>query len=237
MWVELKGTGDGIICLVDHYDTAIDEKSTGSGERSQYLAAPGADDNGSGMAAVLEAARVLTRLFDRDHRPRRTLRFLHLTAEEFPADSLGARHQVERSLRAGERLEGVIVVDMIGHRADPAPGVFQLSEGESPRSGTLSGLALAAWRELARESRKLPPPEPVVRARFDPESYLYNADSAIFSDAGYPTILINEHLNRFHGIDRDGYHDCNDVPDKLDFGYATAVARVALMTAVMAATR
>ncbi len=233
--VDFTGETSGVICLVDHYDTAIDEGSTGSGDRGRYLAAPGADDNGSGTAALLEAGRLLTAMFGHGVRPRRTLRLLHLTGEEYPADSLGARRYVERCLRRGERLEGVFVLDMVGHRAGPRPGSFQLSEGESPRSGGLSGSLLAAWRELARTANGRPLAEPLVRPRFDRLSYLYNADSVIFSDAGFPTLLVNEHLNRFEGLERRGYHDRFDTTKLLDFRYAADLARASIAAALAAA--
>ena len=233
--VDFAGETTGVICLVDHYDTAIDEGSIESGDRGRYLAAPGADDNGTGTAALLEAGRLFAGMFGHGVRPRRTLRLLHLTGEEYPADSLGARRYVERCLRRGERLEGVFVLDMLGHRAGPRPGSFQLSEGESPRSGGLSGRLLAAWRELERTVNGRPLAEPLVRPRFDRLSYLYNADSVIFSDAGFPTLLVNEHLNRFEGLERRGYHDRFDTTRLLDFRYAVDLARASVAAALAAA--
>ena len=69
---ELPGVGpdrDHIYILCAHYD------STSSNKPSSV--APGADDNASGSAAVLEAARILSQ-----SRFNRTIRFVHFAGEE-----------------------------------------------------------------------------------------------------------------------------------------------------------
>jgi len=72
---------------------------------------PGADDNTSGTAALLEAARVLAR------RPQAaTIRFAWFTGEE--AGLLGSREFVRRAVAAGERVVGALNNDMIGWSND-----------------------------------------------------------------------------------------------------------------------
>ena len=65
--VEIKGVDkpDEIVVVGGHYDTAF--------------TTPGANDNGSGVAAVLELARIFA-----DKKPSRTLRFVEFTNEEPP---------------------------------------------------------------------------------------------------------------------------------------------------------
>ncbi|MBI4868876.1 MAG: M20/M25/M40 family metallo-hydrolase [Candidatus Wallbacteria bacterium] len=230
--VDLPGTRPGLVVLADHFDTAIDESSAEDGNRARYRAAPGADDNASGTAVLLEVARVLARAEPRPARPRRTIRLLHLTGEEFPADCLGARRYAEASLSAGERLDAFVVLDMIGWNPKRGAGTFQLNEGEIPESGRLSGTALAARDALARTTG-LALPTPLVRPRHDPRSYLYNTDGVIFSDLGVPTLLFNESINRLEGLGRRGYHDAYDTPANIDFAYASAIARVALATVLV----
>jgi Zn-dependent M28 family amino/carboxypeptidase len=215
--------------LADHFDTAIDESSAEDCNRARYRAAPGADDNASATAALLEVARVLT--LSRT-RPRRTLRLLHLTGEEFPADCLGARRYAEASLSAGERIDAFVVLDMIGWNPTRGAGRFQLNEGEVPASGRLSGTALAVRDALGHVTG---PAMPIawVRPRHDPRSYLYNTDGVIFSDLGVPTLLFNESINRLEGLGRRGYHDAYDTPANIDFAYASAIVRVALATVLV----
>ncbi|MCL4540352.1 MAG: M28 family metallopeptidase [Bacteroidetes bacterium] len=163
------------VVLADHYDTAymedIYEKSRGgSGAR---IAAPGADDNDSATATLLQAAPIFLRLAS-EGKLERDIWLLHLTGEEFPGDSLGARHfcqsLVERNLklRVGDdqivdlssvRLVGVFVMDMIAHNRDNAQDIFQISAGKSRDSLRIAyqaHLANMIWNEKTREWNRSP---------------------------------------------------------------------------------
>ncbi len=76
---------------------------------------PGADDNSSGMTALLEAARVM-----RDHPRSATIEFAFFTGEE--AGLLGSREYVRRAVEGGKQIVGALNNDMIGwandHRLD-----------------------------------------------------------------------------------------------------------------------
>ncbi len=99
----LKGTENPelIYVLSSHYDSA---------SRS-----PGADDNTSGIAVLLEAARVLAR-----HPMPATIVFAAFTGEE--SGLWGSREFVDRAVEAGDRIVGAINNDMVGwsndHRLD-----------------------------------------------------------------------------------------------------------------------
>jgi hypothetical protein len=150
---------------------------------------------------------------------------VHLTGEEFPGDDLGARHLVSQLLSDGQDICGLVLMDMIGwHKS--GDGVFQISAGDSDASLRLAGLALGSALALAPQSMV-----PVVRTRFDAHSYLYNTDGLTFSEAGYPVILFNEHLNYYENLNRAGYHQTTDTSAKVDFGFASAIARIAIQTA------
>jgi hypothetical protein len=72
---------------------------------------PGADDDTSGTAALLEAARVL-----RDRPQAATLHFAFFTGEE--AGLLGSREYVRRAVANGDRIVGALNNDMIGFAND-----------------------------------------------------------------------------------------------------------------------
>lgn len=158
------------IVMGDHYDTAYMEdvyepERGGDGLRA---AAAGADDNHSATTALLEAADVLLPLA-RDGKLERDVWLVHLTGEEFPGDSLGARAlaqaAVERRLAftaedgakvdvSAARIAGVYVLDMIGHNNDKDRDVFQIAPGEGAASARLARIAHAAnvrWNRDAAE--------------------------------------------------------------------------------------
>lgn len=213
----LAGPENRPVVLADHVDTAFAEDAfnTGAGR----VSVPGADDNASGTAALLQAADVL-----RGTRPRHDIWFAHLTGEEFPADDLGARRLVWGLLKEKRRLGGILLLDMIAYR-DPGDPVFQVNAGGGAESERLAAAAMSLAERTAGAFK------PVLRPRFDPESYLYNTDGLIFDQAGFPVVLFNEHLNYKHNLERRHYHETSDTVDKLDPALAEAVARTAAETA------
>ena len=155
------------VILADHYDTAYEEDRfyPNKGGNGARIAAAGADDNHSATAVLLQAAPVFLRLA-REGRLERDIWLLHLTGEEFPADSLGARHFVEALIEgtlrlrtgpadkkgidlSGVRVRGVFVMDMIAHSRPEARYVFQISPGRSAASLKLAELAQRAGRDWA----------------------------------------------------------------------------------------
>jgi len=74
-----QGTQPGTIHTVPGYDPNL----------KQPLIYPSADDNASGVGAVMEIARVLSEAYDRGWRPMRTIRFICFNAEE--SDLLGSQ--------------------------------------------------------------------------------------------------------------------------------------------------
>jgi hypothetical protein len=217
----IRGTASGDsnrpILLADHVDTAFcEDEFERKGER---ISAPGADDNASATAALLRAAEIL-----KDSKPLHDIWLVHFTGEEFPADGLGARHFLGRMLKAGEDIGGLVLLDMIGHR-EGDDRIFQINAGESAGSLRIAAVALDASLSLATPSYL-----PALRMRQEERSYLYNTDGLLFSETGYPVVLINEHLNALENLNRKGYHDSTDTSKTVDWEYATVLARVAIET-------
>jgi hypothetical protein len=215
-----RGAANLPVVLADHVDTAFSEDIfRKTGER---VSAPGADDNVSGTATLLRAAEIL-----KDTKPRMDIRLVHFTGEEMPGDDLGARHYVDGLLERKQRLSGVVIVDMIG-RHPAGSGVFQINPGSSPESRRLGELAMALGPKIVDAGML-----PTLRSRYDPKSYLYNTDALIFEEAGYPILLLNEHINRWEnygqpGDHRPGYHQSDDIAAGVDFAYASRIAELAI---------
>jgi len=73
---------------------------------------PGADDNGSGTAAIMEIAEAFKLAENDGHSPKRSLVFLHVTAEELGL--LGSKYYKENPIFPLEQTTTVLNTDMIG---------------------------------------------------------------------------------------------------------------------------
>ncbi len=110
IWIEKKGTGlpDKVLVVGAHYDTV-------SGT-------PGADDNASGVAGLLELARILA-----DEPMKKTVQFAAFTLEEppfFRSRSMGSYVYAKGLKDAGTDVEGMICLESIGYFIDE-PGSQQ----------------------------------------------------------------------------------------------------------------
>jgi hypothetical protein len=150
-----KQRGEAVI-MADHYDTAYMEDVYDADRGGDTLRAPalGADDNHSATTALMLAAEQLLALAAAG-KLERDVWLVHLTGEEFPADSLGARAicqgLVERHLVftaedgtprdvSHVHVAGALILDMIGHNTHRELDVFQIAPGEGAAAHRL------AWR-------------------------------------------------------------------------------------------
>lgn len=104
LFIEIRGRKypERVIIVGAHYDTV-----TGT---------PGADDNASGIAGILELAKQL-RNSDFD----RTVRFVAFTLEEppfFRTDDMGSYRYAQHLSQRGEQVESMISLEMIGYFLD-----------------------------------------------------------------------------------------------------------------------
>jgi len=99
VWAELPGVRDEVMLVGAHYDTKNPS--------------PGANDNGSGVAVVLELARVLS-----NTRPPYTIHFVFFGAEEIIDGNSDHHHYGSRYLAENaefvSKLHSVTSVDMVG---------------------------------------------------------------------------------------------------------------------------
>jgi carboxypeptidase Q len=98
-------------------------------------AAQGANDNGAGVAAVLEAARVLKSL---DIHPRHTIRFVFFSGEE--QSDLGSRAYVEQHRQELDRIRAVFNTDA-GAQAPVGFKLYGREDLKEPAGKLLSALA------------------------------------------------------------------------------------------------
>ena len=203
---EIQGTqlDAGIVVVGAHYDSV-----TGS---------PGANDNATGVGAVLELARVL-----RDRSPPRTVRFVAFVNEEPPwfySDAMGSVHYAERAASRNENIVAMLSLETIGYYSDspgsqrfPVPlGLFYSDTGNfigfvgNLRSRDLVRRAVKRFRASTQfPSEGLAAPGWLAGVGW--------SDHWSFWRAGYPAIMVTDTaLFRYAQ-----YHTYADRPDVVDY--------------------
>jgi hypothetical protein len=162
--------------------------------------APGADDNGSGSAGLLQIARVLA-----EHRPVHDLRLVLFGGEE---EGLFGSTQYVAGLSAPERarIRAVLNMDMIGTLNTSQPTV--LLEGAALSQAVIDGLADAAamYTNLGVQTSLHP----------------FNSDHVPFIDAGLPAVLTIEGTDQAN----TNIHSARDTLDHVDDGLAIEILRM-----------
>jgi len=185
---------DDVYIICSHYDST---------SPSRLTLAPGADDNASGTAAVLEAARVLAPV-PLDF----TIRFIAFSAEEWGL--LGSRAYAAAARASGESILGVVNLDMIAY-ADAVPEDLQIIvNGDSTWLGDLF-LAAGSRYGIVGGTRTVDP------------SFVYS-DHAPFWDNGYPALLAIED----NPLTNPYYHRTTDTLDTLNLDFFTSATRASV---------
>jgi len=198
--VRLEGDGsvDGAFYVTAHYD-AIATHDEGWMEHWTTHPAPGANDNGTGVAALLEIARVLSeRVMPFD------VVFVLFTAEELGL--LGSEDYVERMTPAEkEEVLGLINLDMLGYvDGGSEPGVLVVS---NLSSGWLADLAIESFDRIDPALRKV---------LLKPGLAIF--DHTPFWSAGMSAISFSEPFSEDNRVLYPYYHSAADTIGHVDFG-------------------
>jgi len=202
---EIRGARPEIFLIGAHYDSVF--------------GSPGANDNGSGVAAMLALARRFA------GKPgQHTLRFVAFVNEEPPnflTGQMGSFVYAGRCKARGERISAMISLETIGYFSDaphsqtyPAPGLglFYPSVGNfigfvsNVPSRNLLRRAIALFRKHAR----IPSEGAALPGFIRGVSW---SDQWSFWQHGYPGIMITDTAPFRY----PHYHAATDTPDKLDY--------------------
>jgi len=215
--VEQSGSkrADEIILLGAHYDTVY--------------STPGADDNASAVAVLLEVSRLLS-----EHQHKRTIRYVAFACEEppyFNVDAMGSQYHARQARLRGDKIRGMLCLEMVGYystadnsqtapplipkwirRFFPHRGDFLAAVGNMPSWK----LCWNFRRGFKRGARSMPLfsiclPEKINEIRL--------SDNSSFWDQGYPALMLTD--TSF--LRNPNYHRASDTPDTLDYQCMTQV--------------
>ncbi|MFL6673456.1 MAG: M28 family peptidase [Massilia sp.] len=182
--------------------------------------APGANDNGSGTAAVLELARLLKNMQPGQGTELKFVFFVNEEPPWFMGEEMGSMRHAKELHRQGQKVEGALILETVGwysqarHSQRLPPGL----EGRYPDTGNfiafvgtlessrLVGQALAAFRAASDfPAQGLAAPAYVEGVTL--------SDHASYNRYGYPALMITDTAFLRYPY----YHTAGDTEDKLDY--------------------
>ena len=199
----VDGMQDDSICIIGaHYDDIISDGNP-------FIVAPGANDNASGVAALLEMARII-RL--NNFRPKHDIKFTAFAAEELGL--YGSRYQAGKAAEAGDKIIMMINYDMIAYLADPSASPWHVNIVHYDNSEALRD---EAADYCLTNSDLVPYSDNSNYNRSDSYSYFLNGYKALFY-----------HQNELETT----YHTTGDVTSVCNFKYAREIVKASFALVV-----
>ena len=204
--VEVTGARPQILVIGAHYDSVF--------------GSPGANDNGSGVAALLALARRSAA------KPAgQTLRFVAFVNEEppnFQTGQMGSFVYASRCKARGDQITGMISLETIGYFSDaprsqiyPAPGLSLFYPTAGNFIGFVGNTGARAFLNRAlgifRQQAKLPSEGATLPAFIAGVAW---SDQWAFWQCGYPAAIMITDTALFR---YPHYHSSTDTPDKLEY--------------------
>ncbi len=200
-----------------HYDAVVDS--------------PGADDNASGVAVMLEVARSLG--------PRKGIKFVAFTLEEPQPHSIhfliGSKHFVDKMKSRGQIYRAVLILESVGYMSCKPESQLLPSLVKAPHVGDFIGVVgnkkadgiMTGFKESAK---RYVPELKVVTYRAPARGFLLPetrfSDHAPFWDAGYPAVMITDTAM----FRNPNYHTPFDTSETLSPDFMAQVAAALIHT-------
>ncbi|HBG60938.1 MAG TPA: aminopeptidase [Candidatus Omnitrophica bacterium] len=204
-----QSDSDEIYIIGAHYDSCFN---------------PGADDNASGVAGLIELARLL-----KEEKLSKKIRFVAFVNEEppyFMTDNMGSRVYTKELKDKKENIKAAIILEMIGYYSDeknsqrypPLIGPFFPNKGNYIAVvGNINSRKLLKKVVRNFKSSSEFPVESIVVPGFI--SGFNFSDHWSFWEEAYPAIMITD--TAFHR--NKNYHKNSDLPDTLDYSRMSEV--------------
>lgn len=203
---EIPGASSQVIVIGAHYDSVF--------------GSPGANDNGSGVAALLALARRFA------GKPGgQTLRFVAFVNEEppyFQTEQMGSFVYASRCKARGDQISGMISLETIGYFSDaprsqkyPAPGLSLFHPTTGNFIGFVGNTGARAFLDrtvgIFRQQTKVPAESAALPAFVSGVAW---SDQWSFWQCGYPAAIMVTDTAPFR---YPHYHESTDTPDKLEY--------------------
>jgi len=234
-----RGTSDPdrVIVISGHLDSRVTDVMNATSD------APGANDDASGVAAVMEAARVLSK-----HRFAATLVFAALSGEEQGLD--GGKVLADYATAHGWRVEANLNNDIVGNTEGlngvrDSTRVRVFSEGtktvetkeEADKRRYSGGEVDSPSRQIARMMAGLAGrylPDLRVTMVYRTDRYGRGGDQTQMLNAGFPAVRVTEAAENYHRQHQDLRVEngirYGDVIEGVDFRYLANVTRLNAVT-------
>ena len=183
---------------------------------------PGADDNASGVAAMLEIARQLA-----GFAPAATIHFVGFNLEEIqrwvpPVYRVGSKAYVRWLTEQVAVVDGAFVLEMEGFTGPaqrvpaavklvkkiPATGHFLAAVGDANSTRMLEAMGRAAAGVVELVTLSVP-----LKGHLVPDTR--RSDNARFWDVDYPSLMVTDTAD----LRNPHYHKASDTPDTLDYAF------------------
>ncbi len=170
----------------------------------------GADDNASVSVAEFAAARAFMA-----HKPKRSILFVHHGSEE--RGLLGSRYHAAHPVVPLQQIVAVLNGDMIG-RNHPDTATLLGTQPPHRSSAELVAMALKANEATGKF---------VLDTLWDrpthSEGWYFRSDHLPYARMGVPALMYTTNLH-------DDYHTAGDIPERIDYGKLTRMARWMFLT-------
>jgi len=200
---------NSVIVIGAHYDTCFN---------------PGADDNASGVAALLELARLL-----KDASLKKQIKFIAFVNEEppfFTTEEMGSRIYARIAKKMGEQIDAAVILEMLGFYSErrfsqkylPLLGPFYPNRANFIAVvGDFPSRRLVAKAVVGFRKGSVFPIESLVAPAWVPG--IYFSDHWSFWQEGYSAVMVTDtaYLRSPH------YHASTDLPETLDYRRMAAV--------------
>lgn len=185
-------------------------------ENGQYY--PGADDNASGCAALLEMTSVFNQMKKDGVGPKRSVLLVAFSGEEFGL--LGSSYFTQTLNIAPKNISAVLNMDMLGRRTqntDKNDHIYTIGgKINSPELQKISNEVNKAYFDFEIDE--------TYDSKDHPDRIYYRSDQINFVKLGIPSLMY------FSGLHGD-YHSLSDTEEKIDYEHLINITQLVWMTA------